>query len=733
MIPLEGCDNVLGLLPVTPNLKNSELCSCSCFQEPVPLPPRAISTSADDGEQPTGGSVALGKNALALGTNSSGAATIVGLRFPVLGIAQGSIIDSASIQFTAAQSSTATAADLQITGEDIDDAEPFATPDFTTTSRPRTMAVDWPIAAAWNNGEAAGAEKTADLTPILQAIVNRTGWKATNAIAIFFAGTGARSAVSYDGSHTKAATLTVVYEEPRSSQNIPVCLGADLNQDLNSSLTAAPTPDQLEGDCNGRVQTTITGLATGCKYSNHCECHYVSDTLAYKDTCSMACTQNDLASDCSNLDPTNGNVLATNAPGDMPVCSAHSPLAAAIFGRRSTCEVSGTAKIHTSDDDETTGAHGTIELVGTPCPGQPCAVRVSHRFKLDDVTFGNLFESATFSDLKALGDTVPGGEAQLQADGSGVLAIGSTSNSCRGQRDNGEVMALVGPNQDVVNVGVDWQPGAAIGCTLSGALVGSLNPEEKRCENPPNALCTSDPSVCGSDASCTGASNGDGTSVCQCQAITSTGTTVSLSVQGALINQPPTASAGADQVVECNLTNAARFTLDGTGTQDPDNNLTSFRWFRGSRIGDEVGFQPQVAVTQALGGPVPYVLRVIDAFGQADEDTSMATVVDTTPPTIACNAPATITPTQAPISFTATASDICDPSPSATVTGFSCYKVGKNGVVSKVESCVVSFKSNKITITNSGGIGDNVQWTVSARDHSGNTSTATCVVRVVQR
>ncbi|MCW5201206.1 hypothetical protein VU07_05365, partial [Desulfobulbus sp. F4] len=43
---------------------------------------------------------------------------------------------------------------------------------------------------------------------------------------------------------------------------------------------------------------------------------------------------------------------------------------------------------------------------------------------------------------------------------------------------------------------------------------------------------------------------------------------------------------------------------------------------------------------------------------------------------------------------------------------------------SKMESCVVNVSGDTLTITNSGGVGDNIVWTVLATDQSGNTATA---------
>ncbi|HSR52374.1 MAG TPA: DUF5011 domain-containing protein [Acidobacteriota bacterium] len=107
-------------------------------------------------------------------------------------------------------------------------------------------------------------------------------------------------------------------------------------------------------------------------------------------------------------------------------------------------------------------------------------------------------------------------------------------------------------------------------------------------------------------------------------------------------------------------------------------------------------------------------------------------VVDTTPPVISCNAPATITPPDAPISFTATAEDACEGPVTAEITAFDCFWTNPAGkLVDKTNSCVVSFDGDTLTIDDSGGVGDTIEWTVTAEDSFGNASSETCGVEVV--
>jgi hypothetical protein len=123
-----------------------------------------------------------------------------------------------------------------------------------------------------------------------------------------------------------------------------------------------------------------------------------------------------------------------------------------------------------------------------------------------------------------------------------------------------------------------------------------------------------------------------------------------------------------------------------------------------------------------------------DVCGNTHSCVQTIKVVDTTPPVIACNAPATITPPDAPISFTATATDNCDDDPSVEITRFDCFKFTKKGKqIDKTESCIVDVCGNTITILDSGGVGTQITWTVRAVDECENPSEFNCMVDVVKK
>jgi hypothetical protein len=733
--------------------------------------------------------------------DGSGEEQIVGIRFPNIGIPQGVTILSAHVQFTARiDNSEETYLDIRV--EDSDDAaifeldSPSRVSDRALTSR----IVDW-TPEEWTEGLAGDNERTPNLAGLIQDIVDRPDWIAGNALAIIIRGTGRRVAWSFDGDPSRAPRLVIEYQVPIPPINLAL-------QVCHSDMT------NIDYDCENRVENTLNGMAGRCNYPTDCDCTATANFEEFDHSCSYECLEVLLADDCSNFDPAVGNITATNDEGDTPVCTANSPLAASLYGRRSTCEVEGAVEVdfggYTPEDQP--GAAGVIEIIGDPCPGEECPVGMSYRLDLDPITFKKAWEEATFENLAALGGSLAGSEAVLTPAGDGTFGPESTEFSARGTV-GGDSQAYVGLNAHDLDLSVDWGPDSP-SCTLTGDLSGIVaDPEISRCESAgPSAdtICESDDD-CEDDPACSD-------EICNCEPVTEEADmSVEAALAGDIVNQPPTANAGDGQVVECNLPGRARFTLDGSESSDPDDNIVLYSWLHGSRVGPAVGFQPMSTVEQPLDTGYAYMLRVIDAFGQADEDWTQASVedttapdltcpsdltiecdestepsntgsasaedicdpapaityldtavvpgecpeefsitrswtatdgsensvscdqtievVDSTGPVIACNAPATITPPDAPISLTATATDNCDGEPSVVITEFACseQKVrGKEKEIDKEESCIVEVAGDTINILDSGGVNDTIRWTVHATDNCGNLSMTQCTVMVVK-
>ncbi len=705
--------------------ENAYECGCECDKPVLTLTPSASpKQSADDAEEVlAGGAISLNGSNLDMVAANEGLQT-VGLRFPQLGLPRGAIIQSASIQFTNSVA-TSGSATLFFRVEASDDAPAFTATPFNISARPPTGAVVHWDPLAWNTvGQAGADQRTLDLKTLVQDVVDRAGWKAGNAMVVLITGSGLRRAVSFDQNPAQAPRLAITYRDPPILFALPVCMPSTLNPNLGN---ATPTTEQLQADCEGRVENTVRGLTQACGYPSACNCTPTVTPPVFQASCNDPCVAVPLASGCTNFNPeVAGGTTATNAAGDTPVCTTHSPVASAMFGKRSACIVDGTGLIQVPDEsDKHPAVSGLIEFLGDPCPGAACSVGMATQLQLADVTYSHTFGSRTFSELGALSESFAGMEAPLSSAGAGLFAPGSNGLSAHGRSGSTE-QAVVGANGDALAITVDW---SAATCHVNGALIGVADPDLKRCENAgpyANELCDEDVN-CGEDPACS-----DG--VCNCVQLEDVGVTMAMTVDGPLVNQPPRANAGVDQTVECNQTGGAQLGLDGSASTDPDSNLASFTWFAGSRSGAIIGHQANASIVQGAATTATYVLRTIDGAGQADEDSVGVAVVDTTPPVIACNSPATLIPPRTPQSFTASATDVCDATVAATITEVECFQVLSNGkIVQKAKACGATFSGATLTLPKGGGVDDQIRWAVRAVDLAGNVTTQSCLVRIVNR
>lgn len=131
-------------------------------------------------------------------------------------------------------------------------------------------------------------------------------------------------------------------------------------------------------------------------------------------------------------------------------------------------------------------------------------------------------------------------------------------------------------------------------------------------------------------------------------------------------------------------------------------------------------------------GTTSVTLTAVDEHGAEAGCEASVTIEDLARPALFCNAPATITPPNAPVSFVATASDNCGIG-RVTLTEYDCFKFTKKGKrIDKKDSCRVTLDGGKVTILDSGGVGDHITWTAHAVDTSGNAVTAECGLLVTR-
>jgi Bacterial Ig domain len=156
-----------------------------------------IAAGPDDVEQRPDGRIRLANDDLELVTDGAEVQT-VGLRFTDIDVPTGATILDASVQFRADEKSSV-ATNLNIGGEASDNAPPFTTAKFNVSSRPDTTAsVPW-APPAWSLGQAGPAQRTTDLSAVVQEIVSRPGWASGNALVLVITGSGKRVAEPFEG------------------------------------------------------------------------------------------------------------------------------------------------------------------------------------------------------------------------------------------------------------------------------------------------------------------------------------------------------------------------------------------------------------------------------------------------------------------------------------------------------------------------------------------------------
>jgi len=181
---------------------------------PLPLPPSPgetvfetrVSGRSDDAEEDAQGGMVRRSSDLEMIEGNQW----VGIRFADVRVPAGATVLEAYLQFQADE--TGTGATSVILQGEADNADRFRSETGNISSRPRTTAFAQWNPAPWTSvGEAGPAQKTPDLSSVIQEIVDGPFWSTGNALAIIITGSGLRTAESFDGDANGAPLLHVEY------------------------------------------------------------------------------------------------------------------------------------------------------------------------------------------------------------------------------------------------------------------------------------------------------------------------------------------------------------------------------------------------------------------------------------------------------------------------------------------------------------------------------------------
>lgn len=139
----------------------------------------------------------------------------IGFRFGNIAIPANATISNAYIQFTADGSSSGSLS-MTIKGENEANSNSFSDlPNNISSRNSTTSTVNWSPSTSWSDDQAGIAQRTPDLSLIVNEIITSNGWTSGNPISFIITGTGSdtekRKAYSYDGNSAKSAKLVIDY------------------------------------------------------------------------------------------------------------------------------------------------------------------------------------------------------------------------------------------------------------------------------------------------------------------------------------------------------------------------------------------------------------------------------------------------------------------------------------------------------------------------------------------
>jgi len=224
-----------------------------------------IASSSNDAEEGSGGVVMLADPDLELVRAGGGATAFnqtVGLRFPGLSIPAGATINQAWLQFEADETDGGNAS-LTIQAQAANTASAFSNATNNLSSRARsTASVSWtpdPWSVLLESGP---AQRSPDISSLVQEVVSRPGWSSGNAMAFLLTGSGKRVATAFDTRPAGAAILHVEYS-----------IDPALNTAPQASITL-PGDGDVDGDgqcgSDGQRIGGVGGAGAGGQYGTGC-------------------------------------------------------------------------------------------------------------------------------------------------------------------------------------------------------------------------------------------------------------------------------------------------------------------------------------------------------------------------------------------------------------------------------------------------------------------------------
>ena len=530
-----------------------------------------------------------------VGTRGNVNASYTGLRFTGVNLPQGTTIVSAALELHAADNQWLTI-EMDIAGDAATNSAPFSPAD-APSDRTLTTAI---VSHSSNTGWTVNTwYELADITSILQEIVNQPGWVSGNSLSLIIQGTGgpwgAKFATSYDGSPALAPRLIVTYDSSTAGP-VPPTAEAGTNQAVTDADGDGTESITLDGSGSTDSDGTIvsyswdeggTEIATG-----------VNPTIDLAEgvhTITLTVTDDDDLTDSDTL-------TVTVFPNTTPTAAAGPDQTLADV------DGDGTESV-TLDGSGSADSDGTIISYSWDDGGTEIATGVNPTL---DLAVGVHTIVLTVTDNG-------GGEA---TDSVTITIDPNTAPT-----------ADAGPDQTIVDTddnGTESITLNASGSADSDGTIVSYSWDEGGIEIATGVNPTLDLAVGVHTIILTVTDDGGAQAT----------DTVLVTINSAATNIAPTADAGGNQTVaDLDSSGSELITLDGSGSVDTDGTIVSYSWDEG---GTEIATGVSPSVDLAVGTH-NLTLTVTDDDGDTGTDTVVITVNDNNAPTAAAGPDQTVT------------------------------------------------------------------------------------------
>lgn len=232
-----------------------------------------IGSSRGDVEQRPNGSVTLRSSALELTRDR--VRQQIGLRFAGVRVPRRAVVRRAWIQFSA-DGAGSRRTHLRIRVQASADAPRFRATTNNVGARARQPgSVQWTPRGWTQPGARRVRQRTPNLRPLVQQVVDRRGWRSGNAVVFLIGGWGKRVAAAYDG-RGRAPTLHVRYAPPPPTRFTFAAAG-DIGADPNTAASL-----RVLDRSDASFFLALGDLRYGALASDSAWCDYVLDRLPDK-------------------------------------------------------------------------------------------------------------------------------------------------------------------------------------------------------------------------------------------------------------------------------------------------------------------------------------------------------------------------------------------------------------------------------------------------------------------